>query len=83
MNHFLFMVLRKKANFLTSHHLIRCKLLVTLHPSAFEPLYILGSNRLNHNFKVFITLHLHLHVGRDEPHTACTHVNKFKNVVRG
>jgi hypothetical protein len=35
MNHFWIMVLRKEANFLTPHYFICCKLLITLHPSAF------------------------------------------------
>ncbi len=82
MNHFLFMVLCKKVNLFTLHHLLRCRLPILLHPSAFEHLCILGSSRLNHNYKDLITLHLGLHVERDGPLTTCNHAKKLKNVAR-
>ncbi len=65
------------------HHLIKCRLLVPLHPNIFKPLYIYGSNHLNHNYKVLITFHLGLHIENDGPHTPCSHAKKFKNVARG
>ncbi len=36
MNHFLIMVLCKKANIFMLHHLMGCKLLVVFHPNAFK-----------------------------------------------
>ncbi len=36
------------------HYLIWCKLLVALHPSAFDCFFILGLSRSNHNCKVLI-----------------------------
>jgi hypothetical protein len=84
MNHFWFMVLHKiKANLLMPHHLIRRRLLITLHPNIFEPLYIPGLSHSNHNCKVLITLHLGLHIEKDGPHTPCSHAKKFKNVAKG
>ncbi len=83
MNHFLFMVLHKKVNLFMPHHFIKCRLLVTLHLNAFEPLYILYSSHLNHNCKVLIAFHLGLHIEKDGPHTPCSHANKLKNVSRG
>ncbi len=77
------MVLHKKVNLFTLHHLIKCRLLITLHPNAFEPLYILGSSHSNHNYKVLIALHFSLHIERDGPHTPCSHAKKLKNVARG
>jgi hypothetical protein len=35
MNHLWIMVLHKKVNLLTSHHFIRCRLLITFHLNAF------------------------------------------------
>ncbi len=83
MNHFLSMVLHKKTNFLTLHRFIRC-IIYNLAPSnAYERLCKLGLSHLNHNYKVFIVLHLGLHVERDGPHTPCSHAKKLKNVIRG
>jgi hypothetical protein len=83
MNHFQLMVLHKKVNIFTPHHLIKCRLLVTLHPNTFEPLYILYSSHSNHNCKVLIALHLGLHIERDGPHTPYSPAKKLKNVGRG
>jgi hypothetical protein len=76
-------VLHKKVNLIMPHYLIRCRLLIALYPNVFKPLYIYGSNHLNHNYKVLITLHLGLHIENDGPHTPCSHAKKFKNVARG
>ncbi len=62
---------------------IRCRLLILLHPIAFEHLCIPGWSCSNHNYKVLITLHLGLHIERDGPHTPCNHANKLKNVAKG
>jgi hypothetical protein len=83
MNHFLFTILHKKANFPTLHHFIKCKLLVLLHPNSFECLCIPNSSHSNHNCKVLIMLHLGLHVEGDGPHTPCSHVKKLKNMAKG
>jgi hypothetical protein len=83
MNHFLFMILHKKANLPTLHRFIKCRFLVSFHPNAFERLCIPSSSRSNHNCKVLIMLHLGLHVERDGPNTPCSHAEKMKNVVQG
>jgi hypothetical protein len=58
-----------KVNCPTLYCLIKNKFLFTFYPNAFEPLFIPNLNHLNHNCKVFITLHLGLHIERNGPHT--------------
>ncbi len=77
------MVLCKKVNFLTLHHFIKCKHLVSPHLSVFECLCIPNWNCLNHNCKVFITLHLAQYVEQNGPHTPCSHAKKLKNGTKG
>ncbi len=56
MNHFLIMVLHKKANIFMLHQFMGCKLLVMLHPSAFEHLCIPSLNCSNHKCNFSIVL---------------------------
>jgi hypothetical protein len=78
MNHFLFMVLYKKANLPLLHRIINYILLITFHPIAFTCLCILGSSCLNYNCKVLITFHLGFTLKRDGPHTPCSHAKKLR-----
>jgi hypothetical protein len=61
------MVLRKKANLLTSHCFMGCRLLVALHPNTFECLCIPSVITQIKKCKVFIPLQLGLHIERDSP----------------
>ncbi len=83
MNHFLIMVLHKKANIFMLHHLMGCRLSIMFHPSAFECLCIPSLNHLNHKCKFFIALQLGMHVERGGPHTPCNYAKKLKNVTKG
>jgi len=71
-DHESFLIHGKNVIFLTLHHLIKCRFLVSFHPNVFEHLCIPESNCSNHNCKVFIVLHLGLHVEKDRPHTPCS-----------
>jgi hypothetical protein len=64
------------------HRLIRCKLPVLLHPKAFKRFCIPNLSHSNHNFKVFVVLHLSLHIERDGPHIPCSHAKKLKSVAK-
>ncbi len=67
MNHFLFMVLHKKANLPLLHCFIECIILITFILSTFECLYMPSLSHLSHNCHVFITFHLGLHIEWDGP----------------
>jgi hypothetical protein len=79
-NHESFLIHGKNVNLFTLHCFIRWRFLILLCPNAFEHLCILNLNCLNHNYTVFIALHLGLYIEKDRPHNACSHAKNLKNM---